>query len=283
MCLYGLIGYPLSHSFSQRYFTEKFVNEGCVGYSYRNFPLNDIRDLHSLLEQQPDLRGFNVTIPYKEQIIPFLDEMDRIAEEIGAVNTVQVSRNGKKTNLKGYNTDVYGFAQSLEECFQVSGFGFHTRHCGLDPQSPKNKKIADQVRNDGVKQALVLGTGGASKAVVCALSYLGIDAHLVSRREGQGVYKTYNQLTIDDITAHLLIVNTTPLGMFPNTGECPAIPYQYLTEKHLLYDLVYNPEETLFMRKGREMGAVAYNGERMLHLQADKAWEIWKSAPTNRN
>jgi shikimate dehydrogenase len=249
--LYGLIGYPLSHSFSQRYFTEKFANEGCGGYSYRNFPIGTIRELCNLLEQQPDLHGFNVTIPYKEQIIPFIDEMDSVAERIGAVNTVQVIRNGTDIYLKGYNTDVYGFSRSLEEWFAA-------RDAGLP------------------RQALVLGTGGASKAVACALFRMDIDIHFMSRKEGRDVYKTYGQLDAADMAAHTLIVNTTPLGMYPNIGEYPPIPYQYLTEKHFLYDLVYNPEETLFMRRGRDAGAAAHNGERMLHLQADKAWEIWK-------
>ena len=257
MRLFGLVGYPLSHSFSQRYFTEKFAREGCEGYDYRNFPITDIGLLRQLLEQQPDLRGFNVTIPYKEQIIPLMDELDAVAGKTGAVNTVQVVRSGKDICLKGYNTDVYGFSRSLEEWFQATGFRFQV---------------------SGFKfQVLVLGTGGASKAVVCALHGLGADVHLASRHEGKGIYKTYDRLNADDIAAHPLIVNTTPLGMFPDIDECPAIPYQYLTEKHYLYDLVYNPEETLFMRKGREMGASVKNGECMLHLQADKAWEIWNN------
>ena len=250
--LYGLIGYPLSHSFSQRYFTEKFANEGYQGYSYRNFPLENIGELNQLLEQQRYLCGFNVTIPYKEQIIPFIDEMDTVAEKTGAVNTVQIIRNGYEIYLKGYNTDVYGFSRSLEEWFTA-----------LDAELPR--------------QALVLGTGGASKAVVYALRCLNIAAHLVSRREGGDIYRTYNYLTDTDMAAHSLIINTTPLGMFPNTGECPVIPYMYVTKNHYLYDLVYNPEETLFMRKSREKGAFVHNGERMLHLQADKAWELWRN------
>ena len=248
--LYGLIGYPLSHSFSQRYFTEKFAKEGYQGYFYRNFPLENIGELTNLLVQQRDLCGFNVTIPYKEQIIPFLDEMDAVAEKTGAVNTVQVIRNGKDIYLKGYNTDVYGFSQSLKEWFAA-----------LHAELPRH--------------ALVLGAGGASKAVEYALCCLNIAAHLVSRHEGENIYRTYTQLTDADMAAHPLVINTTPLGMFPNTDECPAIPYLYVTEKHHLYDLVYNPEETLFMRKGREMGAFVHNGKRMLHLQADKAWEVW--------
>ncbi len=248
--LYGLIGYPLSHSFSQRYFTDKFVDEGCEGYVYKNFPISSIRELCDLLKREPDLRGFNVTIPYKEQIIPYIDESDNVAAETGAVNTVQIMRNGNDIYLKGYNTDVYGFSRSLEEWVTAR-----------DAELPE--------------RALVLGTGGASKAVTNALSRLNIETHPVSRRPGERVYKTYDQLNADDISAHLLIVNTSPVGMYPNVDDCPDIPYQHLTEKHFLYDLIYNPEETGFMRKGKESGAAVHNGERMLHLQADKAWEIW--------
>jgi len=248
--LYGLIGFPLSHSFSQRYFTEKFAREGRIGYSYRNFPLENIGELSNLLAQQQLLRGFNVTIPYKEKIIPYIDEMDEVAEKTGAVNTVQVIRSENNIRLKGYNTDVFGFSKSLENWF-----------------SGRNVKLPEQ--------ALVLGTGGASKAVVYALNCLKITSNIVSRNAGKGIFKTYDMLSADDIAAHLLIINTTPLGMFPKIDECPAIPYHYLTEKHYLYDLVYNPEETLFMRKGREMGASTLNGEEMLRLQADGAWGIW--------
>ena len=254
--LYGLIGYPLSHSFSQKYFTEKFTNEGYSNHLYLNFPVSSIQELTDLLKQQSDLRGFNVTIPYKEQVIPFLDEMDSIAKEVGAVNTVQVTRNGKDIYLKGYNTDVYGFSRSLKDWLAAH-----------------NSELP--------KKALILGSGGASKAVVYALSRLGIKAHLVSRTEDRNVYKTYGQLDADDITSHSLIVNTTPLGMYPNVGECPLIPYQHLTEKHFLYDLIYNPEETLFMRKGREIGAAVHSGKQMLHQQADKAWDIWQRKRKN--
>lgn len=251
--LYGLIGYPLSHSFSQKYFTEKFAKEGLEGYFYRNFPIANMGELQQILEQYPDLQGFNVTIPYKEQIVPRMDDMDSVARKTGAVNTVQIVRNGKDISLKGYNTDVYGFSRSLEEWFAA-----------LHAELPR--------------QALVLGAGGASKAVVCALSGFDIVAHVVSRKEGKDIYKTYDQLDAGDISANFLIINTTPLGMFPNTDECTAIPYQYLTEKHYLFDLVYNPEETLFMRQGLEKGACVHNGERMLHLQADRAWEIWNGS-----
>ncbi len=256
--LYGLIGYPLSHSFSQRYFTEKFINEGLEDHAYKNFPIDNIKELINLLKQHPGLCGFNVTIPYKEQVIPYMNEMDHVATETGAVNTVQVVRNGDNIYLKGYNTDVYGFSRSLEEWFSDH-----------DTELPR--------------QALVLGTGGASKAVAYALFRLNIDTHIVSRHEGQGVYKTYEQLEAGDMVANKLIINTSPLGVHPNTDTCPAIPYQYLTSEHFLYDLVYNPAETLFMNKGKEMGAAVHNGEHMLYLQADKAWEIWNGQGTGSN
>ena len=251
--LYGLIGYQLSHSFSQGYFTEKFEKEGLDGYSYRLFPIDNIDKLFNLLEQHNDLHGFNVTIPYKEQIITYMDELDIVAEKTGAVNTVQVIRSGKVPYLKGYNTDVYGFTSSLQEWFK-------------------------ELNREFPKQALVLGTGGASKAVVYALNTINVKTNIVSRktplRTGE---KNYELLNAEDIAANKLIINTTPLGMFPDINGCPAIPYSYLSEEHYLYDLVYNPEETLFMHKGNEIGASVKNGARMLHLQADKAWEIWSN------
>ena len=249
--LYGLIGYPLSHSFSQKYFTDRFASENMPGYSYKNFPISDIRELPELLLNHPTLQGFNVTIPYKEQIIPYLDEMDSIATEIGAVNTVQVMRGDNKIHLTGYNTDVYGFSSSIEKWFKMNGTTLP-------------------------EQALILGTGGASKAVAYALSHFEVKIHFVSRTGGANVYKTYDQLNTADMKAHRLIVNTSPVGMFPATDQCPDIPYSYLDETHFLYDLIYNPYETLFMRKGKEAGAVVHNGELMLRLQADKAWEIWQ-------
>jgi len=248
--LYGLIGFPLSHSFSQKYFTEKFAQEGRGGFCYKNFPISCIEEIDRLLAEQPDLQGFNVTIPYKEKIIPFIGEMDALSAKTGAVNTVKVIRNGNNIRLKGYNTDVYGFSRSLEEWFVT-------------------------LNHDLPSQALVLGTGGASKAVVCALSNLGIHSNLVSRREGGAALLKYEDLTAADVGAHRLIINTTPLGMYPNVDHYPLIPYSYLTPEHYLFDLVYNPPTTMFMNKGLANGAYACNGERMLHLQADRAWEIW--------
>jgi shikimate dehydrogenase len=247
---YGLIGFPLGHSFSQRYFTEKFADEG-LPHTYEAFPLASIGELPTLLRREPDLAGFNVTIPYKEQVIPLLDAVDDEAKAVGAVNTVCVARGTDGTaHLTGYNTDVYGFREALREALQDNGL----------PLPP---------------QALVLGTGGAAKGVVWVLERLGVMARLVSRREGADVFKTYATLTTADVAAHRLIVNATPIGMYPRTDACPAIPYEGVGIGHLLFDLVYNPPLTRFLEEGKNQGACVRNGERMLYEQADKAWEIW--------
>jgi shikimate dehydrogenase len=249
---YGLIGYPLSHSFSCRYFTEKFAKEGLNGHAYRNFPIENIGRLKDVLHQNPCLLGFNVTIPYKEQVIPYLDTLDAEAAKVGAVNTVRVLRQNGGISLQGFNTDVYGFRKSLEEWFVAHDAGFPAA-------------------------ALVLGTGGASKAVAFVLRQLSVTPHFVSRKAAQGVYKTYGALNATDMAAHLLVVNTSPLGMYPNVATRPDIPYTGLGERHFLYDLVYHPAETEFLRQGKAHGAAVHNGERMLHLQADRAWEIWQT------
>ena len=235
MKCYGLIGHPLGHSFSKKYFTEKFENEH-LNCCYLNFDFNNILMLPDLLEQHPDLCGFNVTVPYKEAVIPYLDEMDPAAVEVGAVNTVKVLPNGK---LKGFNTDVVGLEQ-----YPI-----------LQP-------------------ALILGTGGASKAVQYVLRKHNVNYHLVSRDAVRGDY-SYRSLTADVIRDHRVIVNATPVGMFPQVDDSPMIPYEALTPQHVLIDLVYNPEETLFLRKGRERGAVTFNGLRMLYGQAEASWAIW--------
>ncbi|MDR1673785.1 MAG: shikimate dehydrogenase [Bacteroidales bacterium] len=250
--LYGLIGYPLGHSFSRQYFTEKFRIEGRAHYDYRNFPIGDIREIEDVLRQNPDIEGFNVTIPYKEQIIPYLNVLDADAEKIGAVNTVKVLRKNGGISLKGFNTDIYGFMTSLREWYA-------------------------SVQSPFPEQAMILGTGGASKAVEFVLRQLSITPHFVSRSEGKNVYATYSQLTAQDIAAHLLTVNTTPLGMYPAVGACPDVPYQYFSGKHFLYDLIYNPAQTLFMKRGSAQSASVSNGARMLLLQAEKAWEIWQA------
>lgn len=242
---YGLIGHPLGHSFSKSYFNEKFARE-TLDCQYENYDLEDLGLLRPLLQQHPDLKGFNVTIPYKEAILPYLDTLDETAARIKAVNTVKVLEDN---TLKGFNTDVIGFEALLDE----SGFKGHS--------------------------ALVFGTGGASKAVVYVLQKRGIDYHLVSRYANRGDY-TYDLLTPKSIERHTLLINTTPLGTFPKTEEAPSIPYEAITPSHTIIDLVYNPEETLFLRRGRLHGALTFNGLTMLYAQAEASWRIWSSNPS---
>lgn len=243
---YGLIGYPLSHSFSKKYFAEKYVTEGITDCFYDLFPLENINQFPQLLTQIEGLVGLNVTIPYKEQVLPFLDEIDTDAAAIGAVNTIKIT-NGK---LKGFNTDVYGFGQSLLPI--------------LNNKYNSNLKL----------KALILGTGGASKAVLYALNKLGIETKFVSRNPQNNQF-SYDDLTETIITSHQIIVNTTPLGMSPKINSFPNIPYSFLTKNHLLYDLVYNPKISAFLQKGLDKEATIKNGLEMLHLQAEKSWEIW--------
>lgn len=243
---YGLIGYPLGHSFSKTYFNQKFVAEK-INAEYVNFEIPDVKELKNVLKENPDLRGLNVTLPYKTQVISLLDEMDEDARVIGAVNVIKFTKGlFGKTKLKGYNSDVIGFRQSIEPLLDHSH-----------------------------RKALVLGTGGASRAVFHGLKQLGLAITLVSRKPGSGCI-TYNTITPKIMEQYTVIVNTTPLGMYPKVDECPDIPYNLLTDKHLLYDLLYNPDETLFMKKGKEKGAVVKNGLEMLLLQAFAAWEIWQ-------
>lgn len=247
--LFGLIGYPLSHSFSKGYFAKKFENEGITNCFYEAFPLEKIDMLPQLIAANPNLVGLNVTIPYKEAVIPFLDELDESAAAIGAVNTIKI-QDGK---LIGFNTDVYGFDQSLRPI------------------------IDSKYRSISTLKSLVLGTGGAAKAVYHRLQKNGWNPTYVSRKRDENVL-TYSDINEEIIEEHQIIINTTPLGMSPNTDTCPAIPYSLLTEKHTLYDLVYNPTKTLFLEKGEEQGATIKNGLEMLHLQAEKAWEVWQSS-----
>ncbi|MEO1626874.1 MAG: shikimate dehydrogenase [Bacteroidota bacterium] len=247
MPLYALIGNPLSHSFSKTYFTKKFKRDGIKDSHYELFPLDAIEAFPGLIESWPELKGMNVTIPYKETVMDFLDDIDPDAAEVGAVNTI-LFRNSK---TKGFNTDVYGFRKSLEGLFRASGKAVPAK-------------------------ALVLGTGGASKAVGYVLKQLAIPFQLVSRQAGKG-HLTYGELTEKVMQTHHLIVNTTPLGMHPKSETCPDVPYEYLEAKHFLYDLVYNPEKTLFLERGEQAGASICNGLEMLHLQAEKAWDIWTS------
>ena len=244
--LYGLIGYPLGHSFSRDFFNRKFEAEN-IDAAYVNFEIPEIERFTDIIRDNPSLRGLNVTIPYKEQVIPYLDELDDDAAKIGAVNVIKFIRNGEKLTLKGYNSDVIGFRDSIE------------------PLLPAGHK----------HRALVLGTGGASRAVVHALSQLGIESTLVSRSSRPGVI-SYAELTPEVMASHLIVVNTTPLGMYPHVDECPDIPYELLTPNHLCYDLLYNPDITLFIRKARQSGANVKNGLEMLLLQAFAAWNIWQ-------
>lgn len=243
--IYGLIGFPLTHSFSKTYFNNKFESEN-INAEYLNFEIPDIGDLMEVVAEYPDLCGLNVTIPYKEQVIPYMDEMDADAAAIGAVNVIKFMRSkGDDLRFKGYNSDIVGFSDSIRPL--------------LTPYRDK---------------ALVLGTGGASKAVVRGLQNLGVESQLVSRSKKEGVI-TYGEIDAEIMATHKIIVNTTPLGMYPHVDECPDIPYGLLTPQHLCYDLLYNPDVTLFMKRAREMGAEVKNGLEMLLLQAFESWRIW--------
>ncbi len=241
---YGLIGYPLGHSMSKDYFNTKFKSEG-IDAAYVNFEIPDIDEIKAVLLTNPELRGLNVTIPYKQQVIPYLNEITREAREIGAVNVIKITRKGKKTHLKGFNSDVVGFVQSIRPLLE---------RCH--------------------KKALILGTGGASKAVEYGLRSLGLESAFVSRTKKPGVM-TYGEITPEVLGEYKVIVNCTPVGMFPAISDCPALPYEALDSHSLLYDLIYNPDETAFLAKGRQRGAVTKNGLEMLLLQAFASWEFW--------
>jgi shikimate dehydrogenase len=242
MKLFGLIGYPLKHSFSKAYFSEKFNKRHIVDCVYNNFPLLKVEEFPGLIASHPDLDGLNVTIPYKESIIQYINELHPVSKEIGAVNTIKFEDN----ILKGCNTDVYGFIKSFEKELE-----------------------------DVHKQALILGTGGSSKAVAYGLRKLGIPYQFVSRDSQNKNVLVYEDLTPALMNEFKIIINTTPLGMFPETNVCPLIPYEFLTASHFLFDLIYNPSETFFLRKGKERHAKTKNGLEMLQLQAEKSWEIW--------
>jgi shikimate dehydrogenase len=244
---FGLIGKNISHSFSKKYFEAKFKDLGIKKSSYELFPLTEIKEITSLLVNNPNLKGFNITIPYKESIIPFLDELSPEAKTIGAVNTVKVTFQNEKPFLTGYNTDAFGFKQSVKPFIKAH----HER-------------------------VLILGTGGAAKAVSYVLQNMGINTLLVSRvpNEHQIGYDQINEYVIKH---HYLIINCTPVGMFPHENSLPNLPYSLLTDKHTLIDLIYNPTETLFLKKGKEYGTNTLNGLSMLQQQAEKSWLIWSS------
>ena len=239
---FGLIGKQIDYSFSKTYFNNKFREEQ-IDASYENFDLKHITDFPKILKENPSITGLNVTVPYKELIIPYLDRLDKKAKKIGAVNTIKIT---KKGNLKGYNTDYHGFIESIRPL--------------LLPHH---------------KSALILGTGGASKAIAFALDKLHISYKFVSRTPSKRSI-TYNELTKQDLLDNTIIINCTPKGTAPDIDECPDIPYQYLTNSHLLYDLIYNPDETKFLQFGKTRGAQTKNGLNMLILQAEKAWSIWE-------
>ena len=246
MKIYGLVGYPLGHSFSAGYFKKKFENEKIENCEYRNFPIDSIQKFPGLFIENANIAGLNVTIPYKEQVIPFLDDIDSEAKAIGAVNTVKILHTASGLKLKGYNSDVFGFENSLKPMLQA----YH-------------------------KKALILGTGGASKAIKYILRKLNIEyvsASIEELKENEIRYSDIDKTMIED---RLVIINATPLGTYPNVDNCPTIPYEYITSKHVLFDLVYNPEETLFLKKGKDRGAAIQNGLQMLHMQAERAWAIW--------
>ena len=242
---FGLIGYPLDHSFSKQYFSNKFKREKITDCSYENYPISDIAQIKDLINSEPELFGLNVTIPYKTEVIQYLDYIDKEAEAIGSVNVIKIKREKYKTLLCGYNSDFIGVTDSLKQ----------------------------HIDND-VKQALILGTGGASKAVYYTLKNAGLTVQFVSRENRVGAL-TYSDLTPEILAATQLIVNTTPLGMYPNVETLPDIDYKRLGKKHILFDLVYNPEITAFLQKGIEQGSVIITGSKMLFSQAEKAWQIW--------
>jgi len=243
---YGLIGYPLGHSFSISYFNEKFENEG-INARYENFEIPSIEVLPEIIDSNPNLKGLNVTIPYKQKVMTYMDYVSPEAIAIGAVNVIKVEHKGKDTLLKGYNSDVIGFTKSIEPMLET----FH-------------------------KKALVLGTGGAAKAVGYGLKSLGIETVFVSRYERENTIQ-YQKITPDIIREYNVIVNCTPCGMYPHTEECPDLPYEAMDTHTLLYDLIYNPDQTLFMKKGAAHGATVKNGLEMLLLQAFASWEFWNN------
>lgn len=238
MKTYGLIGKNISYSFSRNYFEDKFKNEDISNSQYVNFDIDKLSKLNNIFNT--DNYGFNVTIPYKEAVIPYLDELDLHAEKIGAVNVIKVSKDKKI----GYNTDWIGFKKSIQPLLKTH----HTK-------------------------ALVLGSGGASKAIIYALSQLGIQTLTVSRNGST----TYQDISLEIIKSHTIIINCTPIGTFPNIDLAPEIPFQFITNNHLVYDLIYNPNETLFLKKCKEKGAVIKNGLEMLEIQAEESWKIWNS------
>lgn len=244
---FGLIGYPLGHSFSKKFFTEKFLKERIPDCSYENFPIPDLRELPRLISSEHYLVGLNVTIPYKSEVIKYLNKVDGESAEINAVNVLKIKRMQSRLKLSGFNSDITGIEATLRPLIKPA-----------------------------IKKAIVLGTGGSSKAVCYTLKKLNLEYTLVSRNPKPGVI-TYRDIDKDLLKDHLLVINTTPLGMYPHTGGKPDIDFNLLTHEHVLFDLVYNPEETTFLKLGKERGAATVNGLKMLIIQAEKSWEIWNN------
>ena len=242
----GLIGKTLEHSFSKKYFEEKIIKENLKNFFYQNFELSEISEFENLLKNNPEIKGLNITYPYKEEILPLLDGIDEEAKKIGAVNCVKIN-NGF---TKGYNTDAFGFKQSIKPFLE-----------------PKHNK------------ALIFGTGGSSKAIAHSLKQMNVDFYFVTSSPNKKTENTffYSELSPFILSQFLLLINCTPLGMFPKVNDAPKIPYENMTANHLAYDLIYNPEETLFLKQAKQKGAIIVNGLSMLHWQAEKSWEIWNS------
>ncbi|MAE08473.1 MAG: shikimate dehydrogenase [Bacteroidetes bacterium] len=246
MDIYGLIGKNISHSFSPDYFTKKF-NELGIDAEYKLFELNDAKEFPEFISNNSEIKGLNVTIPYKRALGQYMDFIDEPASICGSINTIKIGHENNETFLSGYNTDIDGFEKSIKPIL-------------------KNRKNV---------KALILGSGGGANSVAYVLRKLGILFGFVSRKPEKILHYNYTWLGKHEIHDSLLIINTTPLGMYPNDKDFPPIPYQYITDKHILYDLIYNPSETLFLQKGREHGAFCMNGLEMLELQADATWDIW--------
>jgi len=249
MKTFGLIGHRLGYSFSKKFFTDKFQQENLVNHEYVNFELDSIQEFPAIFDQGKEIGGLNCTIPYKQQIMQYMNEIDSEAAQVGAVNTVKITYDNGRRFLKGFNTDVYGFEHSLSPMLE-------SKH----------------------RKALILGTGGASKAIKHILNKLNIDFVSATIEEQCNEKEIrYHQIDKQLLNDHLIIIHATPIGTFPNVDQCPDIPYEFITKDHVCFDLVYNPEETMFLRKSKEQGAKIKNGLEMLHLQAIKAWEIWNS------
>ncbi len=246
MDTYGLIGKNLSHSFSPDYFKKKFQNLG-IKADYKIFELNDITEFPKLIANNPDIKGLNVTIPYKRSLSQFMDFVDEPVKITGSINTIKIQRKNNKILLSAYNTDVIGFEETIV------------------PLLKKKENV----------KALILGSGGSANSVAYVLRKFGIEFSIVSRNPSGSGQVSYQMIDKEIIKTHLLIINTTPIGMYPDIGSLPQLPYDHITDKHILYDLIYNPSDTLFLQKGREHGATCINGLKMLEIQADASWSIW--------